>query len=149
MILDKCMLSVIDFFKGKEWETSCDNAAKHLAFSVPNDLNCLRSVDCISRVDTHSKHLRSALAFQIPILCLDSKVVEAEEVLRLLVSVNEKDKNCNLYKFYNYLVLAENWLFYVALLEEKPLNKEICGVFLRSCSYQTTSNDLRSYASKC
>lgn len=32
MILNKCMLSVIYFFKDKEWETSCANVAKHLAF---------------------------------------------------------------------------------------------------------------------
>lgn len=148
MILNECMLSVIHFFKDKEWETSCVNVAKHLAFRVPKDLNCLRSVECISGVDTRSKHLRSALSFEILILCLDTKVADAEEVLRLLKSVNVKDKNCDLFKIYIYLALAENWLLYVPLLEEKPLIKEMWGVFLRNCSCQITSTDLRSYASK-
>ncbi len=41
---------------------------------VPRDLNCLRVVECISGVNTRSKLLRSAVAYQILLVCFDNKV---------------------------------------------------------------------------
>ena len=41
---------------------------------VSRDLNCLRAVECISGVNTRSKQLRSAVSYQILLVCFDNKV---------------------------------------------------------------------------
>lgn len=48
----------------------------HCHCRVPQDLNCLRIVECISGVNTRSKGLRRAVAFQILINCFDNKVTD-------------------------------------------------------------------------
>uniref|UniRef100_A0A5B7BZX9 Coiled-coil SMC6 And NSE5 INteracting (CANIN) domain-containing protein n=2 Tax=Davidia involucrata TaxID=16924 RepID=A0A5B7BZX9_DAVIN len=148
VILNECMLSATSFFTDNEWSTSCEEVAKSLTCRVPKDMNCLRTVECIAGVDARSKHLRSAVAFQILINCFDNKATDAEEILRLLISINVKDKSCDLFKVYIYLVLTENWLLSNPILEDKPVIYEMWGVYLRNCSCQITSMDLRSYASK-
>ncbi|CAL5436149.1 unnamed protein product [Camellia sinensis] len=164
VILYECMLSVINFFTDNEWNTSCETVAKSIACSgnnnhdkpivrpprmpVPRDMNCLRTVESISGVDARSKHLRHAVAFQILVACLDNKVTDAEVILRSLISINVKDKSCDLFKMYIFLVLTENWLLSNPMLEDKSVIYEMWGVYLRNCSCQITSTDLRSYASK-
>lgn len=64
------------------------------------------------------------------------------------MSINVKEKSCNLFKTYISVVLAENWLFSSTLVEEKPVLRDMWAVFLRNCSCQINSTDLRSYASK-
>ncbi|XP_028125457.1 uncharacterized protein LOC114322367 isoform X1 [Camellia sinensis] len=148
VILYECMLSVINFFTDNEWNTSCETVAKSIACRVPRDMNCLRTVESISGVDARSKHLRHAVAFQILVACLDNKVTDAEVILRSLISINVKDKSCDLFKMYIFLVLTENWLLSNPMLEDKSVIYEMWGVYLRNCSCQITSTDLRSYASK-
>ncbi|XP_010243217.1 PREDICTED: uncharacterized protein LOC104587350 isoform X2 [Nelumbo nucifera] len=148
LLLYDCMQSIISFFEDKDWKSSCEKTAEALAYRMPKDLNCLRIVECISGVDTRSKHLRSEISFQILINCFDPKVKDMEEILKLLLSINVKDKSCDLFKMYVYLVLTENWLFSDKLVEDKPVILEMWGVYLRNCSCQITSTDLRSYASK-
>ncbi|XP_059625839.1 uncharacterized protein LOC132268929 isoform X2 [Cornus florida] len=86
------------------------------------------------------------VAFQILHTCFDNQDTEGEEILRRLVSINVKDKNCDLFKMYVYLVLIENWLLYNHMLEDKPVIYELWSVLLRNCSCQITSTDLRSGA---
>lgn len=148
MLFYECMLSVISCFTEKEWHYSCEKVAKSLACRVPQDLNCLRIVECISGVNTRSKCLRSAVAFQILINCFDNKVTDAEEILKFLISINVKDRSCDLFKMYIYLVLTENWLYSNPLLEDKPVINEMWSLYLRNCSCQITNTDLRTYASK-
>ncbi|KAL6976371.1 hypothetical protein U1Q18_025157 [Sarracenia purpurea var. burkii] len=148
VILHECMLSVINFFADNEWSSCCEKVAKSIACRIPRDMNCLRTVESISGVDARSKHLRREVAFQILLSCLHNKATDAEEILRALISINVKDKSCDLFKMYIYLVLTENWLLSNSMLEDKPVIYEMWGVYLRSCSYQITSTDLRSYASK-
>lgn len=71
-----------------------------------------------------------------------------EEILRLLISINVKDKSCDLFKMYIYLVLTENWLFSNELLADKPVLNEMWNLYLRNCSCLIASTDLRSFASK-
>ncbi|XAR59700.1 hypothetical protein NMG60_11015633 [Bertholletia excelsa] len=147
-ILHECVLSAINFFTDEEWNSSCEKVASSLACSVPRDVNCLRIVESISGVDARSKHLRRAVAFQILVACFSDKASDAEEILRSLISLNVKDKSCDLFKMYIYLVLTENWLLSNPLLEERSVICEMWGVYLRNCSCQISSMDLRSYASK-
>ncbi|KAI7992541.1 Shugoshin-1 [Camellia lanceoleosa] len=86
--------------------------------------------------------------FQILVACLDNKVTDAEVILRSLISINVKDKSCDLFKMYIFLVLTENWLLSNPMLEDKSVISEMWGVYLHNCSCQITSTDLRSYASK-
>ncbi|XP_059625821.1 uncharacterized protein LOC132268922 [Cornus florida] len=148
VILYECMLSAISFFTDCEWNWSCQRIAKSIACRVPRDVNSIRILESISGVDARSKHLRSMVAFQILHTCFDNQDTEGEEILRRLVSINVKDKNCDLFKMYVYLVLIENWLLYNYMLEDKPVIFELWSVLLRNCSCQITSTDLRSYASK-
>lgn len=69
-------------------------------------------------------------------------------MLRMLISINVKDNSCDLFKVYIYLVLTENWLLYNPMIEDKSVIFEMWGVFLRSCSCQISSTDLRPHASK-
>ncbi|XP_010474013.2 PREDICTED: uncharacterized protein LOC104753458 [Camelina sativa] len=71
-----------------------------------------------------------------------------ENLLSSLMSINLKEKGCNLFKTYIFVVLAENWLFSSKLVEEKPVLRDMWAVFLRYCSCQINSTDLRPYASK-
>ncbi|KAJ0020681.1 hypothetical protein Pint_32058 [Pistacia integerrima] len=146
--LHQCLQSAISYFTEQEWNTSCEKIAKSLAHRVPLDLNCLRTVDCISGVNIRSKHLRSAIAYQILVHCFNNQAYNEEEILNLLITINVKDRNCDLFKMYVYLVLTENWLLSCPKFEEKPVINEMWGVYLRNCSCQISSTDLRPYASK-
>ncbi|KAG9449542.1 hypothetical protein H6P81_009507 [Aristolochia fimbriata] len=148
LLLGECLLSLINFFTDGEWISSCKNVAKSLAQRKVVDMNCLRIVECISGVNARSKHLRSEVALHILLCCLDTKVTEPEDVVRLLVSTNVREKTCDFLKIYLYLVLAENWLFSGSLLEQNQVIRAMWALFLRNCSCQITSTDWRSYASK-
>ncbi|OAY51545.2 uncharacterized protein LOC110613563 isoform X1 [Manihot esculenta] len=148
VLLNKCMQSAISYFTDKEWSTSCEKIARTLSCRIPMDLNCLRSVECISGVVTRSNNLRSAVSYQILLACFDHKVTDEVDILNMLISINVKDKNCDFFKMYIYLVLTENWLLSNPSLELEPVIYEMWGVFLRNCSCQINGTDLRSYASK-
>ncbi|KAJ4725019.1 Actin protein 2/3 complex subunit-like protein [Melia azedarach] len=148
VILYECMHSAISYFTDQEWDTSCEKIAKSLACRVPKDLNCLRIVDCISGVNNRCKHLRSAVAYQILVVLFSNKATSEEEILNLLIKINVKDKSCDLFRMYIYLLLTENWLLSYPKLEEKPVINEMWGVYLRSCSCLISSTDMRPYASK-
>ncbi|KAK4607561.1 hypothetical protein RGQ29_001417 [Quercus rubra] len=123
-------------------------AAACCCVRVSRDLNCLRAVECISGVNTRSKQLRSAVSYQILLVCFDNKACDEEEILRLLISINVKEKGCDLFKMYIYLVLTENWLLVNQMLENNEEINAMWGLYLRNCSYQIASTDLRTYASK-
>lgn len=146
MLLYECLLSVISYFTHEEWSTSCKKVAKSLASRLSMDLNCLRAVECISGTDERSKCLRSEAAYQMLVKFLD-KVAE-EEILNSLISINVKEKGCDLFRMYIYLVLAENWLLFNSSLEDKAVIRDMWGLYLRNCSCLITSTDLRSYAAK-
>ncbi|GLT65018.1 hypothetical protein SLA2020_374750 [Shorea laevis] len=148
VVMYNCMQSALTYFSADEWNTSCAKIANSLACRIPRDLNCLRAVECISGPDTRSKQLRSALAFQILVNCLEKKTTDEEGILNMLISLNVKEKDNDFFKMYIYLVLTENWLLYDKKLEDKPVIMEMWGLFLRNCSCQISSMDLRSYASK-
>ncbi|KAB1226779.1 hypothetical protein CJ030_MR1G022522 [Morella rubra] len=148
VLVHECMRSLICYFTDKEWTNSCNKIAKSLACRIPTDLNCLRAVECISGVNTRSKEFRSAVAYQILLVCFDNKATDEEDMLRLLISINVKERSSDLFKMYIYLVLAENWLLVNKVLIYKPVINEMWGLFLRNCSCHIPSTDLRSFASK-
>lgn len=78
----------------------------------------------------------------------ENKITNEEEILNLLITVNVKDKTCDLFRMYIYLALTENWLLSCPKLEEKPVMTEMWSVYLRNCSCLISSTDLRLYASK-
>ncbi|KAF8395282.1 hypothetical protein HHK36_019225 [Tetracentron sinense] len=90
LLLYECILSVINSFTDKEWNISCKKVAESLAYRIPKDMNCLRIVECISGISIRSKHLRSVVAFHILVNCFDGKVTDAEDILKLLMSVRNK-----------------------------------------------------------
>ncbi|TQE13341.1 hypothetical protein C1H46_001148 [Malus baccata] len=148
VLLHECMQSAISYFTENEWESSCEKIANSLACRVPKDVTCLRIVECISGVDTRSKLFRSAIAHQMLLSCYDHKAPNDEEILKLLIPVNVKDKKCDFSKMYIHLVLAENWLLSSQLVEDKPVLKAMWRLYLRNCSCLIASTDLRSFASK-
>lgn len=77
-----------------------------------------------------------------------SQDTSGEEILRSLVAVNLKDKSCDLFEMYIYLVLTENWILCSSLFEDNPELYEMFCRFLKNCSSLISSTDLRSYASK-
>ncbi|KAL4285412.1 hypothetical protein GQ457_16G011790 [Hibiscus cannabinus] len=148
VLMRECMQSVISSFTEEEWINSYSRIAKSIASRVPVDLNCLRVVQCISGVDPRTKHLKSVVAFEILVNCFGDKVANEEGILTLLISINVKEKSCDFFKMYIYVVLTENWLRYDEMLCEKPVIREMWGLFLRNCSCQISSTDLRPHASK-
>ncbi|KAL1191071.1 hypothetical protein V5N11_036029 [Cardamine amara subsp. amara] len=148
LLLQECLVSVLGSFKEEEWVLSFKKIANSLASRVPQDMNCLRVVESVSGLDARSKHLRSSISKQMLVVLLDHNKDSDENLLSLLMSINVKEKSCNLFKTYISVVLAENWLFSSTLVEEKPVLRDMWAVFLRNCSCQISSTDLRSYASK-
>ncbi|PIA37170.1 hypothetical protein AQUCO_03000032v1 [Aquilegia coerulea] len=148
LLLNECVLSVINAFTDDDWCFSCERVAKSLAIRTHKNLNCLRLVESISGVDSRSKQLRREVAFQCLANFLGAKVLDGDEILRLLMLINVKDENCNFFQVYIYLALTECWLYSNSLLEEKPLILEMWGAYLRSCSCQISSTNMKSYASK-
>ncbi|KAI7751400.1 hypothetical protein M8C21_028750, partial [Ambrosia artemisiifolia] len=166
--LNECMLALVNFFTDDEWNFSCVQVAKSVASRVPKDMNSLRAVECIPAVHGPTKLLRSEIALRILLGCFDKIIVEiihftqellgsadletivenGEEVIRQLTLINLKDKSCDLFKIYIYLVLTENWFLYNPLLEDNQLLNEMWGLFLRNCSCQINITDSRSYAPK-
>ncbi|KAM6599125.1 hypothetical protein CsatA_018734 [Cannabis sativa] len=148
VLLYECAQAVIGYFTDEEWNASCEKIAKSLACRVPKDMNCIRVVECISGIDDRSKQLRSAVAFEILIGFFDKKAAHPDDILRLLIGINLKDKKCDLYKMYMYLILTQNWLLSKNLLEDSGVLKEKYNLYLRNCSCQISSTDLRTFASK-
>lgn len=74
--------------------------------------------------------------------------VRDEEILSALMSINMKDKDCDLFKMYIFLALAEHWLLSSSILDENPIMKEMWALYLRNCSCQIASTDLRPHALK-
>ncbi|KAK9940019.1 hypothetical protein M0R45_016697 [Rubus argutus] len=148
VLLHECMQSAISYFTDNEWESSCEKIAKSIARRIPKDVNCLRIVECILGANSRSKLFRSAVAYQILLSCFDYKAQHEEEILNLLISINVKDKNCDFFKVYVYLVLTENWLLSNQLGEAKRVLNEMWRLYLRNCSCLIASTDLRSFASK-
>ncbi|KAF8111184.1 hypothetical protein N665_0076s0175 [Sinapis alba] len=147
LLLQECLISVTESFNEGEWVSSCKKIANSLASSVPQDMNCLRMVESVSGVDARSKHLRSSIANQMLVALLDHKESD-ENLMSSLMSINLKEKSCNLFRTYMLLVLAENWLLSSKLVEEKPVLRDMWAVFLRNCFCQINSTDLRPFASK-
>ncbi|KAJ0238917.1 Actin protein 2/3 complex subunit-like protein [Hirschfeldia incana] len=147
LLLQECLISVTESFKEGEWVSSCKNIANSLASRVPQDMNCLRIVESVSGVDARSKHLRSTIANQMLVVLLDHKESD-EKLMSSLMSINLKEKSCNLFRTYMLLVLVENWLLSSKLVEEKPVLRDMWAVFLRNCFSQINSTDLRPFASK-
>ncbi|XP_011032310.1 PREDICTED: uncharacterized protein LOC105131168 isoform X4 [Populus euphratica] len=148
VLLDEFVQSVISYFTDEEWNISCEKIARSISCRSPRDLNCLQTVECISGVSTRGNHLRSAISYQILLNCFDNKASNEEEILSFLISINVKDRSCDLFQMYIYLVLTENWLLSNPMFELKPVIYEMWGVYLRNCSCQITSTDMRPYASK-
>uniref|UniRef100_M4EGG5 Uncharacterized protein n=1 Tax=Brassica campestris TaxID=3711 RepID=M4EGG5_BRACM len=146
LLLQESLISVNESFKEEEWVSSCKNIANSLASRVPRDMNCLRIVESVAGVDARSKHLRSTIANQMLVVLLEHKRREFDELA--LMSINLKEKSCNLFRKYMMLVLSENWLLSSKLVEEKPVLRDMWAVFLRNCFCQINSTDLRPFASK-
>ncbi|GER39694.1 hypothetical protein STAS_16325 [Striga asiatica] len=147
IVLHESLLSAINSFQDDEWPASCKKVATSLAHRLPCNINSLRIVESIIGTDGRSKQLRSAVAFQFLATCLDKKANDAEEILRLLTSINVKDKDCDLFQMYIYLNLAENWLLFEPTLKDKAEISKLWNICLRSCSCGISITDLRSYAS--
>ncbi|KAG9151245.1 hypothetical protein Leryth_002790 [Lithospermum erythrorhizon] len=146
--LNQCLASIVSYFQDDEWRSSSDTIAKSIACRLPKDINCLRTVESISGVDGRLKQLRSAVAFEFLVLCFDSQSPVAEEILRLVMSINVRDKTCDLLNLYIYIGLAENWLLCNPATRDKPVIREMWNVCLKNCSCHISNTDLRSYASK-
>ncbi|XP_019199355.1 PREDICTED: uncharacterized protein LOC109193036 [Ipomoea nil] len=148
LILDECLHSLISFFSDSEFDVSCVKIAKSLTCRLATDISCLRAVDSISVLDARSKCLKSAVAYEFLVACFDSKVFDAEGILKSIISINLRDETFDLQKMYIYLILVENWVFCDPMLKDNPEVIEKWGVCLRNCTCQISSTDLRSYALK-
>uniref|UniRef100_A0A0D9UYV7 Coiled-coil SMC6 And NSE5 INteracting (CANIN) domain-containing protein n=1 Tax=Leersia perrieri TaxID=77586 RepID=A0A0D9UYV7_9ORYZ len=148
LILGDCLSSLILYFNTSEWESSCLSVAQSIAQRVRMDLNCLRIVDCITGTDYRSKFLRSQLALQFLKISFGLKVANVEKILKSVTSINVKDKDCNFFSLYIYLVLMDNLLFSSDAFRDKHAIINSWRNYLRNCSNQIGCTDWRSYASK-
>lgn len=64
-VFNDCLQAVVDYFTDQEWGSSCENIAKFIACSVLEDLNCIQIVECVLKVNSRCKQLRSFIAYQI------------------------------------------------------------------------------------
>jgi hypothetical protein len=75
-------------------------------------------------------------------------VANVEKILKAVTSINVKDKECNFFLVYVYLVLMDNLLFSSDAFRNKPAITEAWRNYLRNCSTQIGCTDWRFYASK-
>ncbi|KAF0917616.1 hypothetical protein E2562_020985 [Oryza meyeriana var. granulata] len=148
LIMGDCLSSLILYFNTSEWESSCLTVAQSIAQRVTVDLNCLRIVDCITGTDYRNKFLRSQLALQFLKISFGLKVANVEKILKSVTSINVKDKECNFFSLYVYLVLMDNLLFSSDAFRDKHAIINSWRNYLRSCSTQIGCTDWRLYASK-
>ncbi|XP_047067084.1 uncharacterized protein LOC124675068 [Lolium rigidum] len=148
LILGDCLNSLVLYFSTSEWECSCLMVAESISKRVRMDLNCLRIVDCITGTNDRSKFLRSQLALQLLKNSFDLKVANVEKILKSVTSTNVKEKECNFFMLYVYLVLMDNLLFSSDAFRNKPAIIEAWRTYLRNCSTQIGCTDWRLYASK-
>ncbi|MED6160897.1 hypothetical protein PIB30_055541 [Stylosanthes scabra] len=146
-LLNDCMQAIVNYFTDQEWHSSCENIAKFVASRVSKDLNCIQSVECIPVASSRCKQLRSAVAYQNLLSCFDG-ANSGEDILKLLMAINFKDKSCNFFKMYIHLVLTENWVLSNSLIENNSVIYERFCRCLRQCSSLISATDLRPFASK-
>jgi hypothetical protein len=75
-------------------------------------------------------------------------VANVEKILKSVTSTNVKEKECNFFMLYVYLVLMDNLLFSSDAFRNKPAIIEAWRTYLRNCSTQIGCTDWRLYASK-
>ncbi|XP_062188598.1 uncharacterized protein LOC133891899 isoform X2 [Phragmites australis] len=148
LILGDCLNSLVLYFNTSEWESSCVMVAESIAQRVTMDLNCLRVVDCIAGTSNRSKFLRSQLALQLLKISFGLKVANVEKILKLIVSINVKEKECDFFRLYVYLVLMDNLLFSSDAFRDKTVIVDSWRNYLRNCSTQIGCTDWRFYAPK-
>ncbi|CAD6233737.1 unnamed protein product [Miscanthus lutarioriparius] len=108
---------------------------------VTVDLNCLRIVDCITGMNKRSKFLRSQVALQLLKISFGLKVANVEKMLKLVTSINVKEKECDFFRLYVYLVLMDNLLFSSDAFREKTAIVDAWRNYLRNCSTQIGCTD--------
>lgn len=148
LILGDCLDSLVLYFNTSEWENSCLMVAELISKRVRMDLNCLRIVDCITGTNDRSKFLRSQLALQLLKISFGLKVANVEKILKSVTSINVKEKECDFFMLYVYLVLMDNLLFSSDAFRNKPAIIEAWRNYLRNCSTQIGCMEWRLYASK-
>ncbi|CAO2161753.1 unnamed protein product [Urochloa humidicola] len=148
LILGDCLNSLILYFSSSEWESSCVMVAESVAQRVIMDLNCLRIVDCITGTNKRSKLLRSQVALQLLKINFGLKVGNVEKMLKLVTSINVKDKECNFFRLYVYLVLMDNLLFSSDAFRDKTAIIDTWHNYLRNCSTQIACTNWGFYAPK-
>jgi hypothetical protein len=122
--------------------------AESIAKRVSMDLNCLRIVDCITGTNKRSKFLRSQLALQLLKFNFGLKVGNVEKILKLVTSINVKEKECDFFRLYVYLVLMDNLLFSSDAFRDKTKIVDTWRNYLRNCSTQIACTNWGFYAPK-
>ncbi|PVH39585.1 hypothetical protein PAHAL_5G539700 [Panicum hallii] len=148
IILGDCLNSLVLYFDTSEWESSCVMVAESIAKRVSMDLNCLRIVDCITGTNKRSKFLRSQLALQLLKFNFGLKVGNVEKILKLVTSINVKEKECDFFRLYVYLVLMDNLLFSSDAFRDKTKIVDTWRNYLRNCSTQIACTNWGFYAPK-
>ena len=81
------------------------------------------------------------------VVCL-LQVANVEKMLKLVTSINVKEKECDFFRLYVYLVLMDNLLFSSDAFREKTAIVDAWRNYLRNCSTQIGCTDWRFYAPK-
>ncbi|KAF8649521.1 hypothetical protein HU200_064276 [Digitaria exilis] len=148
LVLGDCLNSLVLYFNTREWESNCVMVAESIAQRVTMDLNCLRIVDCITGTNKRSKFLRSQLALQLLKISFGLKVGNVEKMLKLVTSINVKEKECDFFRLYVYLVLMDNLLFSSDAFRDKTMIIDTWRNYLRNCSTQIPFTNWGFYAPK-
>ncbi|XP_039784902.1 uncharacterized protein LOC120651485 [Panicum virgatum] len=151
LILGDCLNSLVLYFNTSEWESSCVMVAESISKRVNMDLNCLRIVDCITAItgtNARGKFLRSQLALQLLKINFGLKVGSVEKMLKLVTSINVKEKECDFFRLYVSLVLMDNLLFSSDAFRDNAMIVDTWRNYLRTCSTQIEFRNWRLYAPK-
>ncbi|OEL16369.1 hypothetical protein BAE44_0022609 [Dichanthelium oligosanthes] len=148
LILGDCLNSLVLYFNANEWESSCVMVAESIAQRVTMDLNCLRLVDCITGTNKRIKFLRSQLALQLLKINFGLKVGNVEKMLKLVTSISVKERGCDFFRLYVYLVLMDTLLFSSDAFRDKTMIVDTWRNYLRNCSTQIPCRSWTFYAPK-
>jgi hypothetical protein len=75
-------------------------------------------------------------------------VANVEKILKQVTSINVKEKECDLFKLYVYLILMDTLLFSTDAFRDKTMVVDSWLNYLRNCSTQIKCTEWRFYASQ-
>lgn len=148
-LIQECLESIANHFTEDSWATFCEKIAISMTEMDMDVVNCLRLTRSLHSSGGPMKSLQTSVALRFFSKKSDSKALSGRvwDVLSVFRKVNLRKNEVDFVSLYYQMTLADIWLWSNPdLMSDQQL--ESWFLFLKSCSYQISSTDWRTYAAK-